>query len=71
LLQKLEEAHTRLADAVTKATPEVLAQPAPEKIRARFPTVGVLLIGMMTSHEASHNGQLSAWRRAMGLPPVF
>ncbi len=49
----------------------VLAQPAPEKIRERFATIGALLAGLMTSHEASHNGQLSAWRRAMGLPPVF
>jgi uncharacterized damage-inducible protein DinB len=71
LLQKLEEGHARLAEAVAKAKPEVLAQPAPEKMRQRFPTVGGLLAGMMTSHEASHNGQLSAWRRAMGLPPVF
>jgi uncharacterized damage-inducible protein DinB len=71
LLQKLEEAHSRLADAVTKASPEVLAQAAPEKIRERFATVGALLVGLMTSHEASHNGQLSAWRRATGLPPVF
>ena len=71
LLQRLEQAHNRLADAVTKAAPEVLAQPAPEKMRARFPTVGALLAGMMTAHEASHNGQLSAWRRAMRLPPGF
>ena len=71
LLKALEDAHARLADAVAKATPEVLARPAPERIRERFPTVGALLVGLMTGHEASHNGQLSAWRRAMGLPPVF
>jgi len=71
LLQTLEDAHARLADAVPKAAPEVLAAPAPERARARFPTVGAMLLGLMTSHEASHNGQLSAWRRAMGLPPVF
>ena len=71
MLKTLEDAHARLADAVTKAAPETLAQPAPERIRERFPTVGALLVGLMTSHHASHNGQLSAWRRAMGLPPVF
>ena len=71
LLKALEDAHARLADAVVKAAPEMLSQPAPEKMRARFPTIGALLAGMMTAHEASHNGQLSAWRRAMGLPPVF
>lgn len=71
LLKALEDAHARLADAVVKAAPEMLSQPAPEKMRARFATVGALLAGMMTAHEASHNGQLSAWRRAMGLPSVF
>jgi hypothetical protein len=71
LLQALEDAHARLADAVMKASQEVLNQPTPEKFRNRFPTVGALLAGLMTSHEASHNGQLSAWRRAMGLPSVF
>ena len=71
LLQTLEDAHARLGEAVQKATPETLAQPAPERIRERFPTVGALLVGLMTSHHASHNGQLSAWRRAMGLPPLF
>ena len=71
LLQTLEDAHARLADAVAKATPETLDRPAPERMRSRFPTVGAMLVGLMTAHEASHNGQLSAWRRAMGLPPVF
>jgi hypothetical protein len=71
LLKALEDAHARLADAITKIPPEVLNQPGPEKFRDRFPTIGAMVIGLMTSHEASHNGQLSAWRRAMGLPPVF
>ena len=33
LVKALEDAHTRLADAVTKATPEMLAKPAPERMR--------------------------------------
>ena len=60
LLKALEDAHARLADAVANAPPEVLNQPAPEKMRDRFPTVGALLAGLMTADEASHNGQLSA-----------
>jgi hypothetical protein len=71
LLKTLEEAHARLADALSKATPEMLAQPAPERMRNRYPTVGQMLLGLMTAHEASHLGQLSAWRRAMGYPSVF
>jgi uncharacterized damage-inducible protein DinB len=71
LLQALEGAHTRLVAALPKLTPEILAQPAPERMRNRFPTVGHLLLGLMTAHEATHLGQLSAWRRALGLPSVF
>ncbi len=71
LLRRLEEAHANLSAAVCKATPEVLAQPAPERLRGRFATVGNVVLGMMTSHEALHLGQLSVWRRALGLPSVF
>lgn len=72
LLGELEAAHARLAEAVAAAPPEVFAAPpAEERMRARFPTVGIMTAGLMTAHHASHNGQLSAWRRAMGFPPVF
>ncbi len=71
LLKALEDAHGRFVAALTKATPEELAKPAPERMRARFPTIVHLLHGMMTSHEAVHLGQFSAWRRAMGFPSAF
>jgi len=71
LLKALEAAHGRLAAAVAATAPEKLAEPAPEPMRARFPTLGHMLLGLMTSHYSSHLGQLSAWRRAMGLPSVF
>ena len=71
LLQALADAHARLGDAVTKAPPEVLNRPPAEVFRDRCPTVGALLAVWMTTHEATHNGQLSAWRRAMGLPSVL
>ena len=70
LLNAYAEAHARLAEAYTNASPEVLARPAPERMRARFPTVGHVAITMMTSHGALHNGQMSAWRRAMGWPRI-
>jgi len=53
------------------ATSEALAQPAPERMRSRFATVGQMIYGLMTAHEATHLGQFSAWRRAIGLPSVF
>jgi hypothetical protein len=71
LLKELEGAHARLVAAASAATPEMLAQPAPERMRNRFPTVGNMLAGLMTLHASSHLGQLSAWRRAMGFPSVF
>ena len=71
LLKALEDAHGRLIAAASTATPELLAQPAPERLRARFRTIGNALAGVMTAHESMHLGQLSAWRRAQGLPSVF
>jgi hypothetical protein len=71
ILKELEAAHARLADAAAAAPPEVLAGPPPERMQRMFPTVGHLLAGLMTAHYASHNGQLSAWRRAMGFPSAF
>lgn len=71
LLQAFEESHARLGEAAAKATPEAFAAPTPEPMRNRFPTVGAMVLGLMTSHFATHLGQLSAWRRAMGFPSVF
>jgi hypothetical protein len=71
LLAALERAHGRLLEAVQAAGVEALSAPPPERMRARFPTTRTLLAGLMTAHYANHNGQLSAWRRAMGLPSVF
>ena len=71
LLSHLEEGHGRFASAVTKLTPETLALPAPERMRGRFPTIGNVVVALLTSHESSHLGQLSAWRRALGYPSLF
>lgn len=38
-------------------------------LRPSLPTVGDMLVFMMTTHEAMHLGQLASWRRAMGRPP--
>jgi hypothetical protein len=71
LIRTLEVSHTRLAAAVKQASKGLLKAPAPEKMRSKFPTHGHILLSLMTSHYAVHLGQLSAWRRAMGLPSVF
>jgi hypothetical protein len=48
-----------------------LDQPLPDvRYREVFPTLGSAVLHILTVHTAVHLGQLSAWRRAMGLPPV-
>lgn len=71
LMATLESSHRRLADAWQHASPEALSNPAPERMRAAFATLGSMLAGLMTGHFGSHLGQLSAWRRAMGMPSAF
>lgn len=71
LFATLEAAHTRALAALPLITPEILAseQPAAE-FRFFLPTVGDAIVQIMTTHEAGHAGQLSAWRRAAGMPPT-
>jgi len=71
LLKMLEASHMRLGGVVSTASAGALKKPAPQPMRDKFPTVGHVILGLMTSHYASHLGQLSAWRRAMGFPSVF
>jgi uncharacterized damage-inducible protein DinB len=72
LLAKLEEAHRRLAALLEKVDQATLDQPTPdEQMRKVVPTIGDALVFLATTHEAIHLGQLSAWRRAQGLPSVM
>ena len=53
------------------ASAELMAKANPlERWRAVHPTVGDMLLTLMVKHESGHLGQLSAWRRAMGMAPV-
>lgn len=66
--QVYQEGHRLMADAFRGASDEVLAAPLPrERMRGTFPTVEDGVVFEMTDHESFHLGQLSAWRRAMGL----
>lgn len=72
LLKKLQEGHACAAKAFVEVADENLKNPNPvEGLAPMFPTVGDMVIFMLTCHEAIHLGQLSAWRRAQGLPSVF
>lgn len=69
LFEAYEKAYQRIIDAVKAASPESLARDFPNpRLRATLPTVGMAMVHILTSHQGVHLGQLSAWRRAQGLP---
>jgi len=63
--------HDRGETALAAATDAMLAATNPlDRWRTIHPTVGDMLVTLMVKHESGHLGQLSAWRRAMGLARV-
>ncbi|MEM6458701.1 MAG: DinB family protein [Planctomycetota bacterium] len=72
LLGGWRDAHVaadRLAETVSEAR---LDEPNPiERRRDVLPTVRDMAGFVFASHEALHLGQLSAWRRVHGRPPLF
>ena len=71
LLGALSDGPKRLTDALRAMTDAYLDGPLPdERYRDIFPTLGSATLHVLTVHAAVHIGQLSAWRRAMDLPPV-
>lgn len=71
LLGEYERLHTEAEHALAAAPPSIFAAANPlERWRAIHPTIGDMLVTLMVKHESGHLGQLSAWRRAMGMPRV-
>ncbi|MCB9848906.1 MAG: DinB family protein [Phycisphaeraceae bacterium] len=71
LVEKYIELHEGAEEAFRYAEREVLASRTPiPRFVERFPTVAHVVIHLMIKHEATHLGQLSAWRRAGGRPMV-
>ena len=63
--------HDQFHALTAEVTPEMLTKrPASDRLTDRFPTYGDRLTHLLTTHDAVHWGQLSAWRRAAGLPAV-
>ncbi len=61
------------AAAVIAATPDdrFLVENPHEGMRERFPTLAIMTNFMLNSHVTMHLGQVSAWRRAVGLGSVL
>lgn len=70
-IERLAAVREHIYARLKQLTPTDLDQPHPDPARReRMPTVGHAIVFYGTWHEAYHSGQLSAWRRVLGLPPV-
>ena len=57
-----------------QATPEEVysrENPMEGRMKEIFPFIGLAINFMLNNHAMMHLGQVSAWRRAMGLPGVM
>lgn len=72
ILNDLDARFVKAIELAEKASDEVLARPTPSpRLQPTLPTMRDLLPFLLTVHFSLHLGQLSAWRRTMGLPPLF
>ena len=70
LLAAYDAGHAAVTEAVPTADPARMAMPNDLGFLPELPTIGAVVSHLLTTHEAIHLGQLSAWRRAVGLPAV-
>jgi len=67
LVAKYVALHGRASEAFSGASLALLANATPiPRFTDRFPTIADVAVQLMIKHEATHLGQLSAWRRAGG-----
>lgn len=61
------EGYDRLAALLPDVSEKHLSIPISGERGTRFPTVGNFLLYILTGHMGTHLGQVSAWRRCMGM----
>lgn len=72
LVRRFMERHAVLMDELATVDEGVFAEPNPnEQMRSRFPTKGAAAAFYVGGHAMMHLGQVSAWRRVMGLGPAM
>lgn len=71
LLERFRLGHEEISEALADVTIERLNEPvALVRWQSLWGATGVALAYLMLMHESVHLGQVSAWRRAQGLPRV-
>lgn len=72
LMHVLEERFETARKLAAAATVEQVSAPTPNpRMKDKLPVVGNVITLLLTAHFGVHLGQLSAWRRMIGLPPLF
>jgi hypothetical protein len=72
LLRTLEQSYQNLRQQAGAASPQQLSQPTTSpRAKEALPTFKEFLGFLLTGHVGIHLGQLSSWRRAIGMPPMF
>jgi hypothetical protein len=70
-IEAYERSHATAERALVECDAGIFAQDVPlARWRPLHPTIADMTIMLMAKHETLHLGQLSAWRRAMGLGRV-
>jgi hypothetical protein len=71
LLDALSDGQGRVTDRLIALGEQGLSAPLPdERHRAVFPTIGHAVLHILTVHAAIHVGQVTVWRRTVGLMPL-
>lgn len=71
LLDALGDGQRRIVARLGEMSVSDLREPLPDvRYRERLPTIGHAVLHILASHTAMHIGQLTVWRRLMGLPSV-
>lgn len=65
------ERHRAVSAALREVSSETLEQEHDGYFKGKIKTVGGVVNFMLAGHTMLHMGQVSAWRRAMGLPPAM
>ncbi|MEM8835836.1 MAG: DinB family protein [Planctomycetota bacterium] len=72
IVARYKDRHEVAIKALSEATDEQLSEENPhERMRERFPTKGSMINFLLGAHAMMHLGQVSAWRRCMGMGPAM
>jgi hypothetical protein len=72
LLRAVDAGYQQLRQRAASAIPEQLSRPTTNPLmKETLPTLKELIAFVLSGHMGMHLGQLSSWRRVIGLPPMF